>query len=113
MFGGEDGSPDLLKVTLDVLDPAICNKSFDVEIRTTNMLSRGIDSQMLCAGVLNGGKDTCQGDSGGALLSPNRELCVFVVLGVTSFGKVCAFANSPAVYARVSEYIPWIESVIP
>lgn len=62
--------------------------------------------RMLCAGRPAGGVDTCQGDSGGPLVIPvgdNWELA-----GVTSWGRECALANFPGVYARVSTYVPWI-----
>lgn len=54
-----------------------------------------------------------QGDSGGPLqiTSPNND-CVFYVVGITSFGKVCGAARSPGVYTRVSSFIPWIESIV-
>ncbi|KAG8222559.1 hypothetical protein J437_LFUL016760, partial [Ladona fulva] len=52
-----------------------------------------------------------RGDSGGPLQVVKRKDCMYSILGVTSFGKLCAFANSPSVYTKVSEYIPWIESI--
>ncbi|XP_046409252.1 uncharacterized protein LOC124174198 [Ischnura elegans] len=109
---GEDPSQELLKVELDVFDVAQCNETFETEIKTTNQLKRGIDSTMICAGILKGGKDTCQGDSGGPLQSTNSWKCQYYVWGITSFGKVCAFANSPSIYTRVSAYVEWIESIV-
>ncbi|XP_071441698.1 clotting factor G beta subunit-like [Hetaerina americana] len=84
---GEDPSLELLKVELDVFDEAKCNETFETEIRTTNQLRRGIDSNMMCAGILRGGKDTCQGDSGGPLQFATIGTCQYEVWGITSFGK--------------------------
>ncbi|XP_046383347.1 serine protease snake-like [Ischnura elegans] len=109
---GEDASPDLLKVDIQILQTSICNNTYEVEIKSTNALQRGIDSTMICAGNLEGGKDTCQGDSGGPLQIGLSRGCLYEVVGVTSFGKVCAFANSPAIYTRVHEYIEWIENIV-
>lgn len=54
-----------------------------------------------------------QGDSGGPLqVVLDNPYCMYSVVGVTSFGKFCGFKNSPAVYTRVSSYVPWIESVV-
>lgn len=51
-----------------------------------------------------------QGDSGGPLLiAKDGNPCVHYVVGITSFGKYCAAANTPAVYTRVSEFVSWIE----
>jgi trypsin len=56
---------------------------------------------MLCAGYPQGGTDTCQGDSGGPLLAPVEH--GFRLVGATSFGKGCAEAGHPGVYARLAE----------
>ena len=56
---------------------------------------------MLCAGYPQGGTDTCEGDSGGPLLAPAGS--DFRVIGATSFGKGCAEAGHPGVYARLAE----------
>jgi secreted trypsin-like serine protease len=58
---------------------------------------------MLCAGYPKGGKDTCQGDSGGPLLVPTAGHKAWRLAGATSFGKGCAEAGKPGVYARVAE----------
>ncbi|XP_046392234.1 serine protease snake-like [Ischnura elegans] len=105
---GEDASPDLLKVQLSIISGDICNDTYRVEA-TTNKLALGVVPTQLCAGELAGGKDTCQGDSGGPLQYVSEEVfCMYTLIGVTSFGKICGFQNSPAVYSRVSAFLPWI-----
>lgn len=70
---------------------------------------------MICAGDSHGGwnKDTCQGDSGGPLqISHPKNICLFQILGITSFGQGCAVVNTPGVYTRVSHYLKWIEDIV-
>ncbi|CAG5124149.1 unnamed protein product [Candidula unifasciata] len=61
---------------------------------------------MLCAGNLTGGTDSCDGDSGGPLVC--KISGAYTVVGITSWGRGCALANMPGVYARVSTFISWI-----
>ncbi|KAK7794488.1 hypothetical protein R5R35_004710 [Gryllus longicercus] len=105
-------SRDLLKVNLHLVASAACNESFKFDVNGKS-LPRGIAGSQMCAGESAGGKDTCQGDSGGPLQTVLEEpYCMYSLIGVTSFGKFCGMANSPAVYSRVSHYVPWIESVV-
>nr|UMK70495.1 Kallikrein 1 [Bitis atropos] len=63
--------------------------------------------RVLCAGVLEGGKDTCHGDSGGPLI------CNGQFHGITSWGgDPCAQPNEPALYTDVFYYSNWIKSII-
>ncbi|XP_046409179.1 phenoloxidase-activating factor 3-like [Ischnura elegans] len=107
---GENPSSSLQKVKLNILDNSVCNESYAVEI-TLAKLKKGVDESMICAGDLAGGKDTCQGDSGGPL-QLRTDSCVTHIIGVTSFGKICGFAGSPAVYMKISHFVPWIESIV-
>lgn len=34
------------------------------------------------------------------------------IVGITSFGKLCGFQNSPAVYTRVYPFVEWIENIV-
>uniref|UniRef100_Q6IWF1 Snake venom serine protease BthaTL n=1 Tax=Bothrops alternatus TaxID=64174 RepID=VSPTL_BOTAL len=66
-----------------------------------------VTSRKFCAGVLQGGIDTCVGDSGGPLI------CNGQFQGIVSWGgKVCARLPRPALYTKVFEYLPWIQSII-
>lgn len=57
----------------------------------------------ICAGVLDGSRDACFGDSGGALI------CEGQISGVVSFGFGCARRNFPGAYVDVAQYNHWIQ----
>uniref|UniRef100_A0A4X1VTC5 tissue kallikrein n=2 Tax=Sus scrofa TaxID=9823 RepID=A0A4X1VTC5_PIG len=66
-----------------------------------------ITPNMLCAGTKKGGKDSCEGDSGGPLI------CNGMLHGIISWGDFpCGQPNRPGVYTRVSRYVPWIQATI-
>ncbi|EFN81876.1 Serine protease snake [Harpegnathos saltator] len=103
----EQGSDNLLKVTLSLVPQQSCNESF-FDVDSIIKLARGIvDEWQICAG--EEGKDTCQGDSGGPLAVFNTvHECVYNIIGITSVGRLCG-SIIPGIYTRVYNYIPWIE----
>ena len=66
-----------------------------------------LSSGMYCAGFLEGGVDTCQGDSGGGMVCQVRGRGA--VLGLTSWGYGCGRPNRPGVYTKVADYLDWID----
>ena len=90
--------PDRLRaVDLPVIDNATCADRYGGRIT---------DGQV-CAGYEQGTIDSCQGDSGGALVVPGGPTG-WTQLGVVSFGRGCAQPGAYGVYTRVSHYIDWI-----
>lgn len=96
-------SPKLRHVQISVVDNPTCRNIF------TNY-GATIDENILCAGVLAGGKDSCGGDSGGPLMLPLDKK--YYIIGVVSYGKKCAEVGFPGVYTRVTNYVQWISDNI-
>ncbi|KAL1414595.1 hypothetical protein MTO96_007379 [Rhipicephalus appendiculatus] len=92
-----------LKAVLTVFDNQICNTWLH------NHSMRVLDNHM-CAGLEEGGKDACHGDSGGPLLALNNRR--YVVVGVVAAGDGCALPRTPGIYTRVTAFLPWIMDYI-
>uniref|UniRef100_A0A3Q3EJU9 Serine protease 27-like n=1 Tax=Labrus bergylta TaxID=56723 RepID=A0A3Q3EJU9_9LABR len=91
------GFPQTLQeVSVPIVSNTQCSQSY-----------ASITSNMICAGLEEGGKDSCQGDSGGPLVCQSGSM--WVEAGVVSFGRGCALASFPGVYARVSSFEDWIK----
>ncbi|WP_016954268.1 trypsin-like serine protease [Catenovulum agarivorans] len=70
----------------------------------------GITSNMICAGVIGGGKSACQGDSGGPLmLNTNFG---WQQVGIVSHGRGCAADGYFGVYTRTANYASWVDSIV-
>ncbi|KAG8224372.1 hypothetical protein J437_LFUL005254, partial [Ladona fulva] len=103
----DDPTPFLQKFDFNIYDTSECNKTFELEIRTTKQLQRGIQGSQICAGQIEGGIDTCERDLGGPL--QYKSSCLYTVVGVTSFGKLCGFKNNLGIYTSIVYYLDWIE----
>lgn len=94
---------------------------------------------MICAGSINAERDSCivcenyntfycttnnlnylliqfilQGDSGGPIQTKdhNMDSSLHLLMGITSFEKLCGNGDFPGVYTRVAYYYPWINSIV-
>ena len=103
--------PDRLQeVTLPIRSDIDCNSTANWG-RFSNNPFRA--DTMICAGLPDG-KDTCQGDSGGALLVPDADR--LAVAGVVSYGSGCADSSQPpGIYTEAaSDAIGgWIRARVP
>ena len=72
-----------------------------------------LTGNMICAGLADGARDACNGDSGGPLFSISDGKPVQV--GIVSWGEgpmdadaACGHANAYGVYTRLANYRDWI-----
>lgn len=96
------GSAALREVDVTVQDSKVCQQNYQDVAPGTR-----ITANMFCAGVAAGGKDACQGDSGGFIGARLGER--WAGMGIVSFGsKRCGRAGLWGVYTRVANYADWI-----
>ncbi|XP_027005474.1 complement C1r-A subcomponent-like isoform X1 [Tachysurus fulvidraco] len=69
-----------------------------------------LTENMFCAGVPEGGKDTCEGDGGGSLVL--KKDGVFWATGIASWGHGCGIPGRYGVYTQVSRYTDWINKIM-
>lgn len=103
---GGSTTPRLMQVTVQVQDRQQCQDNYQAFIPGIE-----ITENMFCAGVPEGGKDSCQGDSGGFIGAPTGE-GNYVQLGVVSWGIGCARPSLFGVYTQVANYGSWIEETM-
>jgi len=75
-----------------------------IENNRCNQMLQGIfvNSDMICAGLPQGGRDACLGDSGGPLLAKVQNS--WALVGIVSFGEGCAEPGKPGVYTNLGNY---------
>ena len=70
-----------------------------------------LTAQMLCAGVNNTRLSGCQGDSGGPYVCLNSDKRTYTLHGAVSWGSAtCQASQLYTVFARVTEFLPWIKN---
>ncbi len=121
-FGNLD-DPDTNVLALGWGATDIAGTSFPEELRQVEMVSvsnttcdrrlNGLTENMLCAGFVSGGKDTCSGDSGGPIIAFSQPLQAWHQIGITSWGVGdCAQADSYGVYTRLDRYKDFISATV-
>merc|ERR1719259_121285 len=107
-FGGQN-SDVLMEVEVTVLSNSECSNSYS----TLNGAPE-ITSEMIC--TADPGKSACHGDSGGPMVTtdgygvtPGQN---YEIIGVVSWGAGCASYGYPAVFARVTSVLSWIQGHI-
>ncbi|XP_012518017.1 PREDICTED: mannan-binding lectin serine protease 2 isoform X2 [Propithecus coquereli] len=99
----------LMFVDIPIVDHQKCTAAYEKKPYPGGRVT----GNMLCAGLESGGKDSCRGDSGGALVFLDNETQRWFVGGIVSWGSVnCGEAGQYGVYTKVSNYIPWIKNIM-
>ncbi|CAH8575606.1 unnamed protein product [Heterobilharzia americana] len=107
---GADNISTILKhVSVPIVPNDQCTMNYATLRNGPNPIDVTIESNVICAGLSEGGRDACQFDSGGPLMCKADNQ--WVVSGIISFGYGCGRAGYPGVYTRVSDYITWIQNV--
>ncbi|XP_003417133.1 chymotrypsinogen B [Loxodonta africana] len=88
----------LQQATLPLLSNTDCKKYWGSKITDV----------MVCAGA--SGVSSCKGDSGGPLVYQKNG--VWTLVGIVSWGSNTCSTSTPAVYARVTELIPWVQEIL-
>lgn len=105
---GSNRVPSILQiVSVPILSKHYCNQLFE-RMGHKNVVKTG----KLCAGVIDGGRDACAGDSGGPLAVKSSEDNKWVLAGIISNGIKCGQPYTPGVYTQVSAFVDWINAVI-
>ncbi|XP_062985014.1 complement C1r subcomponent isoform X2 [Elgaria multicarinata webbii] len=92
---------------IPIADRILCEKW--LETRKRNEAPAFTDN-MFCAGSPMEGKDTCQGDSGGALTVRDPVTQRWVATGIVSWGIDCG--KGYGFYTKVINYLDWIKDVV-
>jgi len=94
LASGGDSPCTLHAVDVPVLSDVDCEAAYGSDMD---------GNTMICAG--EEGYDSCQGDSGGPLTCGTDDMDP--LCGIVSWGRGCAEAGYPGVYAQASTYVDW------
>ena len=94
-------SSHLLEVEVPLVGERTCSDAYSDEAPDA-----AIDHRTLCAGLRQGGKDSCGGDSGGPLMVRDGDR--WVQVGVVSWGIGCARPGKYGVYTSAGAFAQWV-----
>lgn len=105
-FKPADGQSDVFAGSSRLLETAV--ETVSISQCQSRYAGSAIGGGQVCAGLEQGGRDSCRGDSGGPLVAEEANGCPRQI-GIVSWGKGCAKEHAYTVYTRVSTYSDWIQ----
>ncbi|XP_068098474.1 mannan-binding lectin serine protease 2-like [Hyperolius riggenbachi] len=103
-------SRQLRFVEVDIIDHTQCKAAYKKLSSSSKEYS--VTDNMLCAGDLEGGRDSCAGDTGGPLMFWDDDDNRWFIGGIISWGLECGQKGQYGVYTRVSQYLDWLEETM-
>lgn len=108
---------DLRQVQLGLYDRAECNRMVSGPAKPGVVVHGDITENMICSGVTEGGRGSCNGDSGGPLMVALEDGS-YVQVGIVSWGYTadneagCSLEAEFSAYTRVARYQGWIMDTV-
>ncbi|CAH1245322.1 NOTCH2 [Branchiostoma lanceolatum] len=100
---GGSYSTTLMKVSLPLVSLGRCRRAHP-------QFADDISKNMFCAGRTSGGRDACEGDSGGPFAAYDNGR--WKLLGLVSWGDGCALQGKYGIYTRVHRFREWIVTYV-
>lgn len=97
-------------VYLPVVDQQICRDSIAAE-KSKKPNTPALTDNMFCAGFPEGGRDSCQGDSGSPFAFSDDNNRIWAA-GIVSWGIECGRQGTYSVYTSVTKYLGWINKTM-
>ncbi|ELK00795.1 Mannan-binding lectin serine protease 1 [Pteropus alecto] len=94
----------LMEIEIPIVDHRTCGEAYAP-------LKKKITRDMICAGEKEGGKDACAGDSGGPMVTLDKETSQWYLVGIVSWGDDCGKKDRYGVYSYVYQNKDWIQRV--
>ncbi|KAM8962458.1 transmembrane protease serine 9-like [Pelodytes ibericus] len=110
VFQGNLPKPNTLqKVIVPLIGHERCDHMYHVDSSANSSIVI-VQEDKICAGYVEGKKDSCQGDSGGPLVCNVNG--TWIQTGLVSWGEGCAAPNRPGVYTLVTAYESWMNQYV-
>ncbi|XP_072264366.1 mannan-binding lectin serine protease 1-like [Pyxicephalus adspersus] len=93
----------LMEIEIPVVPHELCKVGYA-------KMGRLLTDDMICAGLREGGKDACSGDSGGPMVSFSQSKNSWYLAGTVSWGVGCGDSDSYGVYSNVYKNLGWIKT---
>lgn len=94
----------LMEIEVPIVNHHTCQEAYAP-------LKKKVTRDMICAGFKEGGKDACAGDSGGPMVTLDKETGQWYLVGTVSWGKDCGKKDFYGVYSYVYSNKNWIQRV--